>query len=664
MTELCSPEEYGSREAVPTTSPRILVTGGTGYVGGRLIPLLERRGVRLRCAARRPEFLRSRVNPSTEVVAGDLLQTETLADILEGIETAYYLVHSMGTGVDFEVEDRTAACNFARAAQQAGVKRIVYLGGLGQEEKTLSKHLRSRHEVGQILRESGAQVVEFRASIVIGSGSLSFELIRALVQKLPVMICPKWVSTPSQPIAIEDLLGYLLAALELSPGPSAIFEIGGPDRVSYGEIMQEYARQRGLRRWMISVPFLSPWLSSLWLGLVTPVYARIGRKLVESLRNPTVVANARALDVFAIRPRGVRDAIARALVNEDQELAATRWSGALSSSGPPKRWGGVRFGTRLVDSRTLDSPAAPERAFIAIQQIGGRNGWYAYDWLWQIRGWIDLVAGGVGLRRGRRDPVDLKVGDTVDCWRVEAIEPHRRLRLFAEMRLPGRAWLEFEVEPAAEGSRVRQTAEFDPVGLAGLAYWYLVYPLHHFVFGGMLRAIVAAGNRAEPAKTEFRRLSSLHQLIGLAAAIGICFIAAALGAAATSTSVGNWYLALDKPAWRPPDWLFGPVWTVLYFMMAFAAWLVWRQEKRQATRIALACFATQLLLNVGWSVVFFGLRRPGLAFAEIILLWLAIAATVLSFRKVSLAAALLLTPYIAWTTFAAILNFAIWRLNL
>lgn len=294
-----------------SSDSRVLVTGGTGYVGGRLIPLLEQRGHRVRCLARRPEFLQSRVGPATEVVAGDVLQPETLVTALRDIETAFYLVHSMGAGKDFEDEDRLAARNFAEAAKQNGVRRIVYLGGLGDEQQSLSKHLRSRQEVGAVLRESGAQLIEFRASIVIGSGSLSFELIRTLVQKLPVMICPKWVSTPAQPIAIEDLLSYLLAAIELPEGSSDIFEIGGPDQVSYGDIMQEYARQRGLKRWMISVPFLSPRLSSLWLGLVTPVYARIGRKLVESLRNPTLVTNTHARDAFSIQPRGVSEAIAR-----------------------------------------------------------------------------------------------------------------------------------------------------------------------------------------------------------------------------------------------------------------------------------------------------------------------------------------------------------------
>lgn len=561
-----------------TSDKTILVTGGTGYVGGRLIPLLENRGMQVRCMARRPEFLQSRVRPSTEVVAGDVLQPETLLTTFQGIETAFYLVHSMGAGKDFEDEDRIAARNFAEACRRNDVRRIIYLGGLGEEQQQLSKHLRSRQEVGSILRESGAQVIEFRASIVIGSGSLSFELIRTLVQKLPVMICPKWVSTPAQPIAIEDLLSYLLAAVDFPDGPSQIFEIGGPDQVSYGEIMQEYARQRGLKRWMVSVPFLSPRLSSLWLGLVTPVYARIGRKLVESLRNPTLVTNALANDVFPIRPRGVHDAIARALVNEDKEMAATRWSDAISSSGQLERWGGIRFGTRLVDSREIEVALPVERAFAPIQRIGGQTGWYYRNWLWKLRGWLDLLVGGGGLRRGRRDPVRLQNGDSVDCWRVESLETNRRLRLFAEMKLPGRAWLEFEVEQTENGSRIRQTAVFDPIGLTGQAYWYAIYPLHEFVFGGMLHGIANAARTSGNTGTAWRP-TALRQVAWLIGFIAVCFAAAGLGAAVTSSSVGGWYQTLAKPGWNPPAWLFGPVWSALYLMMAVAAWLVWRGSR-------------------------------------------------------------------------------------
>ena len=469
---------------------RVLLTGATGYVGGRLLSLLEQRGCELRCMVRRPEDLEGRVRATTEVVKGDVLDSESLARVLENVDTAYYLIHSMGTKGSFESQDRLAAENFGRAARTAGVRRIIYLGGLGDKDQQLSPHLRSRHEVGQILAESGCQVVELRASIVIGSGSLSFELVRALVERLSVMICPKWVSTETQPIAIEDLLNYLLAALDWEGEESRTFEIGGPDIVTYGQIMKEYARQRGLQRVMISVPVLTPRLSSLWLGLVTPVYARIGCKLVESMRNPTVINDPSALEVFDVKPRGLRKAISRALVNEDREFAETRWSDALSSSGEPRSWGGVRFGSRIVDSRCVSVPVSPVQAFAPIRRIGGKRGWYCANFLWTIRGWMDLVVGGIGLRRGRRDPEELRIGDTLDWWRVEQIKPNELLRLKAEMKVPGRAWLEFEVTPSNRGgSTIRQTAIFDPTGLFGRVYWFALYPLHAIIFRGMLNRI-------------------------------------------------------------------------------------------------------------------------------------------------------------------------------
>ncbi|MHC4178636.1 MAG: SDR family oxidoreductase [Planctomycetota bacterium] len=471
------------------------LTGATGYIGGRLLDMLADRGRRVRCLTRRPEALQNRVGLTTEVVCGDVLDRDSLSTALDGVETAYYLVHNMGSGDDFEQKDRVGASNFAGAAQECGVKRIIYLGGLGNPSHQLSAHLRSRQEVGEILRCSGLQVIEFRASIVIGSGSLSFELIRSLVERLPIMVCPKWVSTPAQPIAIEDVLKYLLSALDLPEGESRVFEIGGPDQVSYGDIMQEYARQRGLIRRMISVPVLTPYLSSLWLGLVTPVYARAGRKLIEGLRNPTVVRDASALEAFTIRPRGLREAIERALANEDQKFAQTRWSDAISYGSQPSRWGGRRFGSRIVDSRTIDVDAPVEAAFAPIQRIGGETGWYYGNWLWRLRGALDLLVGGVGVRRGRRDPVNLHPGDALDFWRVEAFEPPHRLRLAAEMRLPGRAWQEFDVSENEGGARIRQTATFDPVGLTGLAYWYALYPLHRLVFAGMLRGISRAAER-------------------------------------------------------------------------------------------------------------------------------------------------------------------------
>ena len=476
----------------------IVVAGATGYVGGRLVKALETHGCRVRCLARRPEYLASRVAESTEVVRGDCLQADSLAPALKGVETAYYLVHSMGSGADFERHDREAARNFGSVAKASGVTRIVYLGGLGSGDE-LSAHLRSRHDTGDILRESGVPVVEFRAGIVLGSGSLSFELIRALVERLPVMVCPRWVRTPTQPIAVEDLVRYLVESLELSPETGRVFEIGGGNPVSYREIMLEYARQRGLRRWLIPVPLLTPHLSGLWLGLTSPLYARVGRKLIESLKNPTVVGDQTAREVFHFEPRSMAQAVTRAIQHEDLEFAATRWSDAVSSSALTTGWGGARYGTRLVDSRTRDLPVAPAAAFEPIRRIGGQNGWYSLDWLWRLRGLLDLSIGGVGMRRGRRDPEHLTVGDALDWWRVEAYEPDKRLRLVAEMKLPGRAWLEFEVEPRGDsGATVRQTAIFDPVGLMGLLYWYMVYPLHAWVFQGMLRGIgsrAAAGSR-------------------------------------------------------------------------------------------------------------------------------------------------------------------------
>jgi uncharacterized protein YbjT (DUF2867 family) len=474
----------------------ILLTGATGYVGGRLLRRLEAVGHQVRCLARKPENLKSKVAPGTEVKAGDVLDEHSLAGAFDGIDIAYYLVHSMGSKGSFVDEDRLAAKNFAEAARRAGVKGIVYLGGLGDGTKQLSAHLASRHETGEVLRESGVPVIEFRASIVIGSGSLSFEMIRSLVEKLPVMTTPRWVYVKAQPIAIDDLLDYLAAAIALQPTESRIFEIGGEDVVSYSDLMQEYARQRNLKRWIIPVPVLTPYISSLWLGLITPLFARIGRKLVDSLRHPTVVTDFSAREVFDIQPRNARQAVADALATEDAALQDTRWCDALSSSGVSHSWEAVKFGRRLVDQRSADVAVPPEEAFKPIQRIGGKQGWYFANFLWKIRAAIDLLVGGVGLRRGRRDPEGLRVGDVIDWWRVERIETGTLLRLEAEMRLPGRAWLQFEVEPTETGSRIYQTALYDPVGLVGRLYWYAVYPLHAIVFRGMIRGIAAVTRKA------------------------------------------------------------------------------------------------------------------------------------------------------------------------
>ncbi len=474
----------------------VLLTGATGYIGGRLLAALLERGYAVRCLARRPEHLQGRVSGNYEVVAADLVNADSLGSALAGVFTAFYLVHSMGSEGGFAEQDRCAATNFAQAARAAGVGRIIYLGGLGGD-RTLSAHLASRQEVGRILRESGVPTIEFRASVIIGSGSLSFEMVRALVTRLPIMTTPRWVRSLAQPIAVEDVLSYCLAAIEMPGEASMIYEIGGPDRVSYADLMREYARQVGLYRLIIPVPVLSPGLSSLWLGLVTPLYARVGRKLIDSVKHDTVVKDDRALRDFDIRPRGLREAIARALANEDQEYARTRWSDALSSAGSPRQWGGVRFGRRLIDLRRMHVQVGTAAAFAPIEQIGGESGWYFANWLWKLRGAIDVIFGGVGMRRGRPHPTNLKTGDALDSWRVEAVERPSLLRLRAEMKLPGRAWLQFEVEsestdPSVPSAWITQTALFDPVGLLGVLYWYGVWPLHQWVFAGMLRSIAHA----------------------------------------------------------------------------------------------------------------------------------------------------------------------------
>ena len=483
---------------------KILLTGATGYVGGRLLPLLIEKGYLVRCFSRRATSKPAFDSQQVEVAIGNALDPESLNQALEGIHTAFYFIHSMGDNEDFAQTDRRAAKNFAQACSDQNVKRIVYLGGLGSDADKLSKHLRSRQEIGEILRTSTATAVEFQASIIVGSGSLSFEMIRALVERLPVMICPKWVRVLAQPIAIEDVLDLLVEIVDKPVGDSVIYEIGGPDAISYGEIMQRYANIRGLRRFMIPVPLLTPYLSSLWLGLVTPLYSRVGRKLVDSLRNETLVSNNLAAETFSVVPRPVDEAISRALINEDQEFAQTRWSDAFSAGGEQRSWGGVRFGSRLVDSRIREVDLSAEQAFTPIRRIGGKTGWYYGNWLWKIRGFMDLMVGGVGVRRGRRDPDELQVGDTVDFWRVEEFVENRMLRLAAEMKVPGRAWLEFEVTEENGKSTVRQTAMFDPVGLFGIAYWYALFPLHQFIFAGMLRNICKAAEAAATPSQEAR----------------------------------------------------------------------------------------------------------------------------------------------------------------
>lgn len=468
---------------------RILLTGVTGYIGGRLINGLLNRNYSVRCLVRNPEFVSQKYVREVEIRKADLRFSSDWDDAFEGVDTAYYLIHSMGLGEEFVSADRAAALNFANASKKANIRRIVYLGGLGDSKSELSPHLKSRHEVGDILRSSGVQVIELRASIILGSGSLSFELVRALVERLPVMITPRWVGVKAQPISIQDVLQYLLQSIDIPTNESNIFEIGGADIVSYGEIMNAYAAKRGLKRYMISVPVLTPRLSSLWLGLVTPVYARIGRALIESVKHPTVVNDFSAKEYFNVKPQGLNEAISTAISREDQEFGNSYWSDAVSSALRKPTWGGTRIGSRLIDSRSVTIKATKEQAFRPIRLIGGANGWYFANFLWKIRGAIDILFGGVGLRRGRRSQTTLAQGEALDFWRVEKYVSNSLLRLSAEMKVPGRAWLQFEVEQKGDFTEIRQIAEFDSVGLSGLLYWYGIYPLHALVFGGMLKAI-------------------------------------------------------------------------------------------------------------------------------------------------------------------------------
>jgi uncharacterized protein YbjT (DUF2867 family) len=463
----------------------VLVTGASGYIGGRLAPLLLARGHAMRCLTRSPKDLEGRFDGAA-VVAGDVLGAPAdLAAAMAGIDIAYYLVHSMASGGgDFAARDRAGARNFAAAAKAAGVKRIVYLGGLGEADARLSKHLRSRHEVGEILREHGPLVVEFRAGIIIGAGSASFEMVRYLTERLPVMVAPKWVSTRCQPIAVDDVLAYLIAALDAPIAGSRTYEIGGADVVSYRDVMLAYARARGLRRVIIEVPFFTPRLSSYWVHLVTPLPASIARPLIDGMHNEVVVRDDAASRDFAIRPMGCDDAIRRALDRYAAADTQTTWFDAPDARRLPGRFQGVTQGM-LVDRREHRTSASAHEVFAVFASLGGKRGWLYGDWLWDLRGALDSLLGGVGMRRGRRSPTSLRVGDAVDFWRVEALEPDRLLRLRAEMKTPGEAWLEFTVEPAASGSVFRMTAFFEPRGLWGLLYWYTVAPLHNLIFGGL-----------------------------------------------------------------------------------------------------------------------------------------------------------------------------------
>ena len=471
----------------------ILVTGATGYIGGRLAPLLLERGHAVRVMVRSRRRVLSRPwSADVDIAIGDALKPETLPQAMQGVHTAYYLIHSIAGPSGFEELDLQAASNFGQAAREAGVQRIIYLGGLGDPQADLSPHLRSRQQTGDALRESGVSVTEFRAAVIVGSGSISFEMIRHLAERLPLMVCPKWVYSRIQPIAIDDLLEYLVSALKVPESHGRTIEIGGADVTTYRGLMLGYARARGLRRLLIPVPVLTPRLSSYWVHWMTPIPAKITRALVEGLRNEVVVTNVLSHTLFPhVKPRNYSSSIDSVIRDLDEGRIDTSWSDASDPTDDEENH--VRLESRqgvIIESRRRPVNAAPEAVYKVVSGIGGRRGWFFANWTWSLRGMVDRLLGGAGLRRGRRHPDNLRVGDAIDFWRVESIEPDRLIRLKAEMKLPGRAWLQYEIRESPNGTtQLEQTAAFIPKGLPGLLYWYSLYPIHAWIFSGLIKSI-------------------------------------------------------------------------------------------------------------------------------------------------------------------------------
>ena len=465
---------------------RILVAGSTGYVGGNLVSKLVEAGHEVTCVVRNRSRVGGHALAGTRIAQADALDAASLLPALEGVDVAYYLIHSMaGEKAGFADRDRQAARNFATAAKQAGVRRIIYLGGLTSQTSKVSLHLKSRQETGAVLREYGPPLTEFRAGVIVGNGSVSFEMIRYLTERLPVMICPRWVITRTQPIAISNVLEYLVATLDVAESVGEIIEIGGATVETYRSMMLTYARIRGLRRWLLRVPVLTPRLSSYWLNLVTPIPSAIARPLIEGLRTEVVCASTSAKRLFpAICPLSYTAAVEAAT---ERPVPDESFQWAVPENA---RHASVRREGLIGDIRQAAVNATAEQVFAVLQNLGGERGWLYANWLWQLRGWIDSLMGGVGMRRGKSSDGPLEVGDHIDFWRVKQITPSHRLLLQAEMKLPGRAWLQFLLTPLSTGeTRLRCCAWFEPRGLGGEAYWWLLYPIHCLIFRGMLRAI-------------------------------------------------------------------------------------------------------------------------------------------------------------------------------
>lgn len=461
-----------------TLKPQVFITGATGYIGGRLRRQLEDQGFPVRCLVRSKSSIPLNYPKSTQYIIND--RRNPLIKALAGVEIAYFLIQSTESTGEI---DRELAEQFAKAASIAKVKKIIYLGGLGNNyEMDLSPHLKSRQVVGHLLRahSSGVQLIEFRVSIVIGSGSLSYDMIRSLVEKFPILFIPKWASNEAQPIAIQDLVTYLIRAIDCPLEGNPIFEIGGRDRLSYKDLMLEYARQKGLKRWVLPLPFTAPWLSSFWLAFATPLYMRVGRRLVESAISSTVVHDPLAAHIFEMKPIGYKEAIEQAIHNHD--IPKTRWSDAFSVGVGIRDWSKVHFGGRLSSINQAIVPCSIEQAFAPIRKIGGKNGYYFANWIWKLRGMIDVAFGGVGFRRGRRDPEHLNSGDVIDFWRVINYQPNKQLKLLAEMITPGRSVLEYTVAPHKDGVEVTQKVTFDPIGVVGIIYWNVLYLPHCYLF--------------------------------------------------------------------------------------------------------------------------------------------------------------------------------------
>ncbi len=491
---------------------KVAVIGATGYVGGRLVPELLAAGHDVRCLARTPERLDRVVwRDEVDVVRADVLDAESLDTALSGIEAVYYLVHAMGHSGDFEQTDRDGAERTRIAAEGAGVSRIVYLGGLGEEDPNrLSDHLASRHEVGQILAAGSVPVTELRAAVIIGSGSASFEMLRHLADVLPAMVCPLWVTrTRCQPIAIADVLHYLVAVIERPDTAGKVLEIGGPDVLTYRDMMDRYAALAGLRRRLIiPVPLLTPRLSSHWVNLVTPLPYGLARPLVDSLINDVVVNPER--DIRALvdhQPYTLNEAIERALTVIGNRSITTSWMDSAPGGAPASpmpqdpHWAG---GTVYQDVQQVAATVPADRLFASVSGIGGARGWYVANSLWALRGSLDKLLGGVGMRRGRRHADELRVGDALDFFRVEAIDPPHLLRLRAEMKVPGDAWLEWSVDtgredsPNARSTTLRQVATFRPRGVAGRAYWWVLLPIHKIIWKRLAERLVTITEHEEP----------------------------------------------------------------------------------------------------------------------------------------------------------------------